>query len=83
MIEVLVVELRRPLQCLALAEGRTQREGAARVVLVAGLVEGGGRGIPLTRVLLELLTGEGAGELLLALHVVEVEAKRVAPPPRR
>ena len=77
-VEVLIVELGRPLEGLVLADRRAQGEGAARVVVVARLLGETRRRVLLLRVLLELLRRQRARELLLVVNVAEVEAERGA-----
>ena len=78
MVEVLVVELRRPLERLRLAERRADRQRAARVVVVARLLREARRRVLLLRVLLELLRRQRAGQLLLVVDEPEVEPHRRA-----
>ena len=79
MVQVLIVELGRPLDGLVLADRRAEGDRAPGVVVVARLLGEPGRRVLLLRVPPELLRGQRAGELLLVVHVAEVEADGGAP----
>src|SRR5581483_9207914 len=79
MIEVLVVELRKPIKRLAVGERHGHRERTAVVVEIARLVSRYGIGIALAGIAFELVTRERARQVLIATNVVEVEAQSCTP----
>ena len=78
MVEVLVVELRAPLECAGLAEGRAQRQRAARVIVAARVAGGDAGRIGLARVDGELVARQRAGKILVVVDLAHVEPHRGA-----